>query len=149
MPGSSRAPNRLLVRRTPLPTTRTLPSPRVSRVTMRSASPSFWVRRTIPSSRYRGMHPLSQVAPQNPVSRADGAPSTSTTDRHDRGGKGDEDGDVDEQVAGPPLEDEREEDDPDDRDHEQGDPPAVRSGEQADTGDQQHHQPESLDEPGP
>src|SRR6476620_6138595 len=59
MAGSRRAPNRLFVRRTPLPTTRTLPSPRVRRVTMRSASPSFWVRRTMPSSRYRGMAPLS------------------------------------------------------------------------------------------
>src|SRR3954451_22163583 len=50
--GSSRAPNLLLVRRTPLATARTLPCLRVRTVTMRSASPSFWVRRTIPSSRY-------------------------------------------------------------------------------------------------
>src|SRR3712207_8813073 len=49
--GSSRAPNLLLVRRTPLATARTLPCRRVSTVTMRSASPRFWVRRTIPSSR--------------------------------------------------------------------------------------------------
>ena len=39
------------VRRTPLPTARTRPWLRVRRVTMRSASPSFWVRRTTPSSR--------------------------------------------------------------------------------------------------
>src|SRR5215210_7603547 len=50
--GSSRAPNLLFVRRTPLATARTLPCRRVSTVTIRSASPSFWVRRTIPSSRY-------------------------------------------------------------------------------------------------
>src|SRR5919205_1572329 len=50
--GSSRAPNLLLVRRTPLATARTLPCRRVSTVTIRSASPSFWVRRTTPSSRY-------------------------------------------------------------------------------------------------
>src|SRR3712207_2223074 len=50
--GSSRAPNLLLVRRTPLATARTLPCRRVSTVTIRSASPSFWVRRTMPSSRY-------------------------------------------------------------------------------------------------
>src|SRR3712207_7504861 len=49
--GSSRAPNLLLVRRTPLATARTLPCRRVSTVTMRSASPRFWGRRTIPSSR--------------------------------------------------------------------------------------------------
>src|SRR3954447_3182928 len=50
--GSSRAPNLLLVRRTPLATARTLPCRRVSTVMIRSASPSFWVRRTTPSSRY-------------------------------------------------------------------------------------------------
>src|SRR3712207_6067075 len=50
--GSSRAPNLLFVRRTPLATARTLPCRRVSTVTIRSASPSFWVRRTMPSSRY-------------------------------------------------------------------------------------------------
>src|SRR3954468_11427098 len=50
--GSSRAPNLLLVRRTPLATARTLPCRRVRTVTIRSASPSFWVRRTTPSSRY-------------------------------------------------------------------------------------------------
>src|SRR3954465_14719939 len=50
--GSSRAPNLLLVRRTPLATARTLPCRRVSTVMIRSASPSFWVRRTMPSSRY-------------------------------------------------------------------------------------------------
>src|SRR3954451_25224786 len=50
--GSSRAPNMLLVRRTPWATARTLPCRRVSTVTIRSASPSFCVRRTTPSSRY-------------------------------------------------------------------------------------------------
>src|SRR3954466_10045634 len=50
--GASRAPNLLFVRRTPLATARTLPCRRVSTVTIRSASPSFWVRRTTPSSRY-------------------------------------------------------------------------------------------------
>src|SRR4051794_41829331 len=49
--GSSRAPNLLFVRRTPLATARTLPCRRVSTVTIRSASPSFWVRRTTPPSR--------------------------------------------------------------------------------------------------
>src|ERR687885_1113790 len=50
--GSSRAPNLLFVRRTPLATARTLPYRRVSTVTIRSASPSFCVRSTTPSSRY-------------------------------------------------------------------------------------------------
>src|SRR5437763_4152400 len=53
--GSSRAPNLLLVRRTPLATARTLPVRRVSTVTIRSASPSFCVRRTMPSSRYSAL----------------------------------------------------------------------------------------------
>ena len=51
MKGSSRAPNRLVVRRTPLATARTRPLERVRKVTIRSASPSFWVRSTTPSSR--------------------------------------------------------------------------------------------------
>ena len=49
--GSSRAPNRDLVRRTPLATARIRPDLRASTVTMRSASPSLWVRSTMPSSR--------------------------------------------------------------------------------------------------
>src|ERR671921_742714 len=53
--GSSRAPNLLFVRRTPLATARTLPYRRVSTVTIRSASPSFCVRRTTPSSRYSAL----------------------------------------------------------------------------------------------
>src|SRR3954452_6767747 len=53
--GSSRAPNLLLVRRTPLATARTLPVRRGSTVTIRSASPSFCVRRTIPSSPYSAL----------------------------------------------------------------------------------------------
>jgi recombinational DNA repair protein (RecF pathway) len=39
------------VRRTPLATARTSPCERVSRVMMRSASPSLWVRSTTASSR--------------------------------------------------------------------------------------------------
>src|SRR3954453_23938617 len=50
--GSSRAPNLLLVRRTPLATARTLPLRRVSTGMIRVASPSFWVGRTMPSARY-------------------------------------------------------------------------------------------------
>src|SRR6185312_6710340 len=73
MPGSRRAPNRLLVRRTPFPTTPTLPSRRVSRVTIRSASPSLWVRRTMPSSRYNGMTSLSPTGSRRTWRRA-GAP---------------------------------------------------------------------------
>src|SRR3954462_1444947 len=42
----------VLVRRNPFAPARTLPCRRVSTVTIRSASPSFWVRRTTPSSRY-------------------------------------------------------------------------------------------------
>ena len=44
--GSSRAPNRDRVRRTPFATARTRPCRRVSRVTIRSASPSFCTRST-------------------------------------------------------------------------------------------------------
>ncbi|CAH0326530.1 hypothetical protein SRABI128_05394 [Microbacterium sp. Bi128] len=51
MNGSSLAPNRLLVRRTPLATARTWPWCLVSRVMIRSASPSLWVRSTTASSR--------------------------------------------------------------------------------------------------
>src|SRR5512132_2329377 len=51
--GSSRAPNRDVVRRTPLATALSRPVPFVSSVTIRSASPSFWVRSTIASSRYK------------------------------------------------------------------------------------------------
>src|SRR4051812_50163071 len=53
MKGSARAPSRELVLRTPFATARTRPCSRVSRVTIRSASPSFWARRTTPSSRER------------------------------------------------------------------------------------------------
>src|ERR671932_685152 len=62
--GSSRAPNLLLVRRTPLATARTLPCRRVSTVTMRSASPSFCVRRTTPSSRYSDFGVVDTSVPQ-------------------------------------------------------------------------------------
>src|SRR3954467_3067634 len=62
--GSSRAPNLLLVRRTPLATARTLPCRRGSTVTIRSASPSFWVRRTTPSSRYSDFGVVLTSVPQ-------------------------------------------------------------------------------------
>ena len=48
---SLRAPNLEVVLRTPLAMARTCPCSAVSRVMMRSASPSLWVRRTIASSR--------------------------------------------------------------------------------------------------
>ena len=51
MNGSSRAPKREEVRRTPFATARSLPCVRLSIVTMRSASPSLWVRRITTSSR--------------------------------------------------------------------------------------------------
>ena len=54
--GSSRDPHRDVVLRTPFATARTRPCWRVSRVMMRSASPSLWVRSTTASSRGRG-HP--------------------------------------------------------------------------------------------
>src|SRR5919205_1008413 len=62
--GSSRAPNLLLVRRTPLATARTLPCRRVRTVMIRSASPSFWVRRTTPSSRYSAFGVVDTSVPQ-------------------------------------------------------------------------------------
>src|SRR3954447_15664976 len=64
--GSSRAPNLLLVRRTPLATARTLPCRRVRTVTIRSASPSFWVRRTTPSSRYSDFGVVDTSVPAPP-----------------------------------------------------------------------------------
>src|SRR5919205_3461695 len=62
--GSSRAPNLLLVRRTPLATARTLPCRRVSTVMIRSASPSFCVRSTTPSSRYSDFGVVDTSVPQ-------------------------------------------------------------------------------------
>src|SRR3954451_13487490 len=62
--GSSRAPNLLFVRRTPLATARTLPCRRGGTVTIRSASPSFWVRRTTPSSRYSDFGVVDTSVPQ-------------------------------------------------------------------------------------
>src|SRR6201993_2070467 len=53
--GSSRAPNLLRVRRTPLATARTSPWSRVSMVTIRSASPSLCWRSTTARSRYSRM----------------------------------------------------------------------------------------------
>ena len=69
MNGSSRAPNRDLVRRTPLATARTRPFRLVRMLTMRSASPSFWVRSTIPSSRYRLTLPFSRTPGLLPCAR--------------------------------------------------------------------------------
>ena len=43
------------------------PVRRARTVTIRSASPSFWVRRTIPSSRYRPTRPLSPTARTGPA----------------------------------------------------------------------------------
>src|ERR1700736_6492377 len=65
--GSSRAPNRDFVRRTPLATARTRPVVRARMVMIRSASPSFWVRSTIPSSRYGCTRPLSRTMGSNRV----------------------------------------------------------------------------------
>src|SRR4051812_49726988 len=62
--GSSRAPNLLFVRRTPLATARTLPCRRASTLTIRSASPSFWGRRTTPSSRYSDFGAVDTSVPQ-------------------------------------------------------------------------------------
>src|SRR5437764_8521812 len=53
--GSRRAPKRLLVLRTPLATARTFPWPWVTKVMMRSDSPSLIVRSTTPWSRYKPM----------------------------------------------------------------------------------------------
>ncbi len=75
MNGSSRAPNRDLVRRTPLPTARTRPLRLVRIVTIRSASPSFWVRSTMPSSRYRLTLPLSRTAGRARAQARAGYPS--------------------------------------------------------------------------
>src|ERR1700745_1096005 len=57
--GSSRAPNLLRVRRTPLATARTNPWSRVSRVTIRSASPSLCWRSTTARSRYNRIGSVS------------------------------------------------------------------------------------------
>src|SRR3954453_13700964 len=62
--GSRRAPNLLFVRRTPLATARTLPCRRVSTVMIRSASPSFCVRRTTPSSRYSDFGVVDTSVPE-------------------------------------------------------------------------------------
>src|ERR1700712_1523814 len=61
--GSSRAPNLLLVRRTPLATARTNPCSRVSSVTIRSASPSLCWRSTTARSRYNRMHTVFHLGP--------------------------------------------------------------------------------------
>src|ERR1700753_2948894 len=70
--GSRRPPNRDLVRRTPLATARTRPVLRASTVTMWSASPSFCVRSTTPSSRYSCMGSWSRTAPTGRDMRAVG-----------------------------------------------------------------------------
>src|SRR6201995_1263629 len=82
--GSSRAPNLLRVRRTPLATARTSPFSRVSKVTIRSASPSLCWRNTTARSRYSRitivLHPAATLrvsAPlvSYPVIGASGPPS--------------------------------------------------------------------------
>src|SRR5215218_3417357 len=68
--GSSRDPNLLRVRRTPLATARTNPWSRVSRVTIRSASPSLCWRSTTARSRYRRISPVSHRVLTRPVGGA-------------------------------------------------------------------------------
>src|ERR1700754_4792595 len=68
--GSSRAPNLLRVRLTPLATARTKPWSRVSRVTIRSASPSLCWRSTTARSRYRRIRSVSHRVLTRPVSSA-------------------------------------------------------------------------------
>ena len=68
MNGSSRAPKRDEVRRTPFATARSLPWRRLSIVKIRSASPSLWVRRTTTSSRKVGTSQLWRPPP--PAGRA-------------------------------------------------------------------------------
>src|SRR3984893_17821458 len=69
--GSSRAPNLLRVRRTPLATARTSPWSRVSRVTIRSASPSLCWRNTTARSRYSRitivLHPAATMRVSAPL----------------------------------------------------------------------------------
>src|SRR6476646_250085 len=69
--GSSREPNLLRVRRTPLATARTNPCSRVSRVTIRSASPSLCWRSTTARSRYRRIEPVSHRVPTGPGGSAE------------------------------------------------------------------------------
>src|SRR4051794_32096733 len=84
LPGSSRAPKRELVRRTPLPTARTRPCRLVSRVMMRSASPSLWTRRTTASSRYNGTRSWCHRG-RTIGRRRDGARTHSYTEREQPG----------------------------------------------------------------
>src|SRR5271166_1679091 len=69
--GSSRAPNLLRVRRTPLATARTSPWSRVNRVTIRSASPSLCWRNTTARSRYSRittvLHPTATLRVSAPI----------------------------------------------------------------------------------
>ncbi len=71
MNGSSRDPNFEAVRRTPFATARILPCCLLSIVTMRSASPSLWVRSTTASSRYRGTYLVSTQPLRSRVALAD------------------------------------------------------------------------------
>src|SRR5262245_34480487 len=100
--GSSRAPNFDDVRRTPLPTARTRPCSRVSTVTIRSASPTFWVRRATPSSRYR-LTVTYSPRPPTPIAHDAGAssrhPSSAVEGAHNRLQRSREDVGVD---ANPP-----------------------------------------------
>src|SRR3984957_18104977 len=69
--GSSRAPNLLRVRRTPLATARTSPCSRVNKVTIRSASPSLCWRNTTARSRYSRitivLHPAATLRVSAPL----------------------------------------------------------------------------------
>src|ERR1700688_3211358 len=69
--GSSRAPNLLRVRRTPLATARTNPCSRVSKVTIRSASPSLCWRSTTARSRYNRIDSVSHCNRTEPARSSD------------------------------------------------------------------------------
>src|SRR5579875_1183069 len=72
--GSRRAPNLLRVRRTPLATARTSPWSRVSRVMIRSASPSLCWRSTTARSRYSRIIPVWHRAETSLLHSRNGAP---------------------------------------------------------------------------
>src|SRR5699024_2075473 len=85
--GSNRPPKRDVVLRTPLATARTWPRPRASSVTMRSASPSLWVRNTTARSRYRLtslLCALRRIETRDTPSRGD--PNTPPSQRKQEGG---------------------------------------------------------------
>src|SRR6476620_2674100 len=71
LPGSRRAPNLDFVFRTPLATARTLPLCSVTSTMMRSASPSLYVRRTMPWSRYSATRPRPPISSRGRVDAAE------------------------------------------------------------------------------